>query len=185
MSEALLGGLVLALCGLVLLALVGHSLANSITPMPSSARAVTALLAVLAEIRPPARVAELGSGWGGVARRLAAELPGATVVAYETSPVPLLFSRLRPRPNLRLRRRDFLAAELGGYDLLYCYLCPELMTRLTPKLERELKAGAIVVSNTFGVRGWQPSRVIEQGDIWGSRLYVYVRGVAGFAVGGS
>ncbi len=176
MGEALAGLAVIVLCCLALLSIALHSVSSGITPMPSSGRARRALGVLLAEPPSAARVAELGSGWGGAARQLAAALPQARVEAYETSPLPYLASRFRPRPNLVLRRQDFFKADLGAYGLIYCYLCPALMVRLKPKLERELKPGTIVISNSFALSGWRPARVVEVDDFYRSRIYVYVLG---------
>ncbi len=61
--------------------------------------------------RPPRRIYELGSGWGGLSRHIAREHPDISVTGIERSLIPYLFSRLmlavRRLPNLRFRFQDF------------------------------------------------------------------------------
>jgi len=47
--------------------------------------------------------------------------------------------------------------------------------RLRPKLERELRPGARVVSHDFEVIGWKPVKVEEIKEGWRShKIYLYV-----------
>jgi hypothetical protein len=54
-----------------------------------------------------------------------------------------------------------------------CYLSPGGMARLRPKLEAELPAGALVVSNFFAVPGWTPLAVHRADDLEASPVYLY------------
>ena len=47
------------------------------------------------------------------------------------------------------------------------------MTRLRPKLERELRPGSRVVSLEFKVRGWKPSKV-EKVELHNHPYTIYV-----------
>jgi hypothetical protein len=86
--------------------------------------------------------------------------------------------------NLRVLRADFLHGELSGAGLLTCYLYPEGMARLAPKLAAELRPGAWVVSNSFALPGWNARAVLPSGGLWRERIHVYVReGVAPTAEG--
>ena len=76
---------------------------------------------------------ELGAGWGALAFPLARRFPEATVVAYELSPVPWIFLKVRaflfgPR-NLRIVRRNFLKDDLSKAAVVVCYLYPGAMAR--------------------------------------------------------
>jgi hypothetical protein len=168
--------LVLALA-LLALWLVLDAVRLGIGPMPSGPRAVGAVL----ELLPgdlTGEIHELGSGWGGLARALARARPGSRVEASELAWVPHLASRLLALPgpaNLRLHRRDLLSAPLGQAGVVVCYLYPAAMARLRPKLESELRPGAVVISHAFAVPGWTPAEVRELGDLWHTRVYLYRR----------
>jgi hypothetical protein len=146
--------------------------------MPTSRR----VRAVLLELLPQdleGEVHELGAGWDGLALALADALPRARVVAWEQSLVPWAVFRLRlalkPRPNVELRRRDFFEADLSGAGLVVCYLWTGAMARLAPKFEAELRDGAVVLSQTFALRGWtaETTRVVD--DVYRTPVYRYVK----------
>lgn len=171
LSWTVLGGALLGAASLIY-----FTLRLGIGPMPSSARARERLLSAI----PPdtrGEIHELGSGWGHLAFPLARRFPGCTVMASELSWVPYLLSRLlhrlRPLENLELHRRDFFQAPLHRARVVVCYLFPGAMERLKAKLAAELPAGALVVTNTFALRGWEPWAVHELGDLFSTRIYVY------------
>jgi hypothetical protein len=47
------------------------------------------------------------------------------------------------------------------------------MEKLKPKLEAELPAGALVLPNTFAVRGWDPIEVRTAPDVHASQVFLY------------
>ncbi len=156
--------------------IVLHTLRTGISPMPTAPKVRRQLLSLV----PPeleGTVLELGSGWGTLAFALADRCPRAQVVAYERSPLPYAFSRLRqrlaPRSNLRLVRGDFFQASFAGASLVVCYLFPGAMTRLAPKLLAELPPGARIVSSTFALRGWTPLRTLVVDDLYRTPVYLY------------
>ena len=163
---------------LAALSIGAYTLRTGISPMPSGPRACRALLAAL-PARVDGTVYELGAGWGTLALPLARRYPRQPVVAFELSPLPWLVCWLRGRlagaTNLRVLRVDFLGEELSAGGLLTCYLYPEGMARLAPKLAVELRPGAWVLSNSFALPGWQARAVLPSGGLWGERIYVYVR----------
>lgn len=169
----------LAVAGLVAVGLVFtvvYTFLTGISPVPTNRRVRATLLAALPD-RIEGTIFELGSGWGTLAFPLARRYPSCPVEAYELSPAPWVFSRLRglltPAPNLTIHRSDFHRASLAHAALVVCYLYPGGMTRLRPKLEAELPAGALVVSNFFAVPGWKPMAVHRADDLEGSQVYVY------------
>jgi len=52
------------------------------------------------------------------------------------------------------------------------YLDPKMNLRLRPKLIRELKPGARVVSNSFDMGDWKPDRVVKL-TVAGSECIIY------------
>ncbi len=179
MAFALLS-LVLVLAAFALM--LGYTIRTGISPVPTTPRVAAEIFAACPpeSLIPPEAgnvVYELGSGWGNLAMALAKRFPERVVVGYELSPLPWLVSRLllrlRPRPNLALHRADFMAADLSDAALVVCYLYPGAMRRLREKLERELPADALVVSNAFLVPGWQPNSVRHAADQYETAVYLY------------
>ncbi len=167
--------------GLLLAAsIVWTTLRVGISPMPSSAKATRAIVELIPG-NAGDRFAELGSGWGTLALAVTSHRPKAHVVAYELSLLPwvwsILMARLRGREKIEFVRRDFFDADLSATDVVLCYLFPGGMERLA-KMLTHLKPGAIVISNTFRLPGWQPDEVVTLDDLYRTRVYRYVVGQA-------
>jgi hypothetical protein len=173
----MLGLVLLALLLAGALSIVVYTLRTGISPMPSSGKVRRCLLPLL-EPGLEGTVLELGAGWGTLAFAIADRCPRAWVVAFELSPLPFAFcwlrQRLAPRPNLELRRQDFLQASLAGASTVVCYLFPGGMARLAPKLLAELPPGARVITHTFALRGWKPERTLQVDDLYRTPIYVYM-----------
>jgi hypothetical protein len=173
--------IILILVGLSALSIIVRTLRNGVAPMPTSGSVRSRITAVVTElsgqIGPPYTLVELGSGWGSLSVALSRAMPKASVVGYENSPVPYLFSlllrTLLVAGNLRILRRDFNTVSLRDADMVLCYLSPGAMARLQPKFAAELKQSALIVSSTFALPEWKPSRVEVANDVYRTRIYVY------------
>ena len=168
--------IVLAAVGLAILSVVLPTLWTRASPLPTSGAARATLLAML-PLTVDGPVYDLGSGWGGLARALARRYPRSPVIGFEVSPLPWAWSRLRQAlrgsANLTFRFGDFHNADLSGAALVVGYLPGPAMEKLKPKLEAELKPGAMVASNTFAPRGWDPAEVRTAPDAHASQVYLY------------
>lgn len=99
----------------------------------------------LAFLRPfladaPREVLEVGCGTGALARRLAAEHPGARITGIDLDPARVAQAQAQAAPpNLRFERGDFgrLPAEDGAFDLVFCRFVLAHVADPTPAL-REL-----------------------------------------------
>lgn len=122
-------------------------------------------------------VYDLGSGWGTLIFAISARFPDYRVTGYERSTFPFLcswfLSLLIGKNNCRVKYEDFFNISLAKTDIVVCYLCTSLMTRLKEKFENELKPGALVISNTFAIQGWQPIETITAKDFYHSKVYIY------------
>lgn len=135
-----------------------------------TAAAVAALLP-----RGACRVADLGCGTGGLLRTLAQMRPDCQFLGVEHAPVPWLWARLAcmGSPNCRIIRGDFWRWSLADFDLVYAFLSPTPMARLWLKAQREMKAGALLVSNSFAVPNARAARMIDIEDARATQLYCY------------
>jgi len=142
--------------------------------MPSSRIAKRAMLSLLKESTPQV-IYELGSGWGGMAIKLAKTFPQAKVVAFELSPIPYLYSKiLSPRlNNLNFRRRDFLKEDLAKADTIVCYLFPKGMELLEKKLQKQT-----VISNSFALPNRKPAQTLYVDDFSSTPIYRYDLGIS-------
>lgn len=182
----LMQGLLLAphwyLLFFVVLLLVYWSVGRTQVPLYLSSR--RAWQAVADRIPPSARVADLGSGLGGLLHFLARNRPDGRYVGVEIAPLPFLYSRLRfqlDSKSCEVRWASFWRMDLHDFDVVYAYLSPVPMADLWRKVQREMCTGSLFISNTFQVPGVEPDEVVELDDLHRSRLYVYR--LAGRAVG--
>jgi tRNA A58 N-methylase Trm61 len=54
---------------------------------------------------------------------------------------------------------DMFNVNMSAADVVYLYLTTSANERIKPKLERDLKAGARVVSHDYEVVGWRPEKI--------------------------
>jgi SAM-dependent methyltransferase len=71
--------------------------------------------------------------------------------------------------------QDLFESDLRGATVVTLFLMQSLNLRLRPKLLRELKPGARVVSQAFDMGDWKPTKRVEvnDGGTWGT-VYCWV-----------
>lgn len=142
----------------------------------SNRRTFAALSGLLAETKAT-RAVDLGSGVSGVVTFLARKHPLGLIDGVETAPLLVAISKARVfvsrLANARILYRSLWDVDLGGYDLVYCFLSPVPMPRLYEKAQAEMRPGTLLVSNSFAVPGVAPERVISVDDARQTRLYLY------------
>ena len=102
----------------------------------------------------PLKIAELGSGWGGVCFSVAKTFPKSHVIGYEISPFPYYYSKIRKlfsRKHVTFTKESFFEADLSEFDVIICYLSPKHMEWLKDKFETELKPNTLIISNAFPI----------------------------------
>lgn len=140
---------------------------SAVSSVPWMRRAVRDVLQkeLIANGIEPKVIYELGSGWGPLVMDAAKLFPKARVIGVEFSFLAAHFSRIRAflfgRKNVEIRRNDFFKEDLSDADLVIFYMLEVILERLSPKMIAELPKGALIVSNTFTIKGWQPVAVHE------------------------
>ena len=118
---------------------------------------------------------DLGCGDGRVLRS-ANKRYGVHAVGYEINLLAYLKAGCLSlfNPLIRLKLRNFWQADISKADVIFCYLYPDVLNRLSLKLRRELKSGATVISGNFPLPGWTPTEVITcDQSLYNSPLYIY------------
>jgi SAM-dependent methyltransferase len=65
------------------------------------------------------------------------------------------------RDRIEFRHADLFETDLGTATVVALYLSPSLNERLRPKILREVRPGARVVSHNFPMGDWRPDTTIE------------------------
>jgi 23S rRNA G2445 N2-methylase RlmL len=129
----------------------------------------------LAKVTNEDVVYDLGSGDGRIAI-LAAKKYGARGVGVEIDPRLVRLSRENARKagvagRVKFVRQDLFKADIREATVVTLYLKPEVNLRLRPKLLRELRPGARVVSNNFDMGDWVPD---GKQTVGGETVYYWV-----------
>jgi ribosomal protein L11 methylase PrmA len=124
--------------------------------VPSNRKTIEKMLKV-AKIKKGEKVFDLGCGDGRIIIRAEKEF-GAKATGFEVSILVWLLAqanRLLKFSKVKIFRRNFFQVDLRKADVIFCYLLPEAMKKLSPKFKKELKPGARVVSAAFHLPGWK------------------------------
>ncbi|MFH1158226.1 MAG: SAM-dependent methyltransferase [Pseudomonadota bacterium] len=145
-----------------------------VSPMPTMPGVRRAMLAQI-PAGTVGKIVELGAGGGTVSFAAAKAFPQCRVVGVEYSVFPFLIARMRQLflPNLLFIRRNFFDISFGDAEVVLCYLTNPLMAELKEKFERELPSGAVIISSTFFIPGWEPEKTVDLEGWWKTRIFVY------------
>jgi len=118
----------------------------------------------LAGVKKGDVVYDLGSGDGRV-MIAAAKSYGVKAVGFEVDPGLVKLARENVREQgveklVEIRQQDFLSADLSAATVVTLYLSYDGNLALRPKLMRELRPGARVVSYIFDMGDW-PAKIVE------------------------
>ncbi len=99
------------------------------------------------------KIYDLGSGAGGLVRKLAKAFPQATVVGVEIAWPAWLYSCIRQKisrlGNVHFILSDFMKVNVADGDVTILYLSDAHIGPMSKKLAKEGKQGSLIISNTF------------------------------------
>ena len=97
------------------------------------------------------------------------------LIIFGMSIIPFLiaWARTRGQANVEIRFGNLFKTDLAPFDVVYAFLSPEPMPALWAKAKAEMRAGALLISNSFAVPGVTPDTVKEVGDLRGTKVFVY------------
>lgn len=131
-------------------------------PFVKSKNAIIEHLKELNILKPKTVFCDLGSGDGGFLYNLAKEFKNIEFVGYEKNELLYLFAKIfNRRPNLKFYCSDFFQIDLSQFDYIYVFLFPFLLEKLEPKIEKEAKKGAFIISNSFIFPRLKPVKILE------------------------
>lgn len=118
-------------------------------------RKIARAMCRLAKVGKDDVVYDLGCG-DGMALNVAAAEFGASGVGIEIDPLRYLFSKIRFELNglnkkVKIIKNNFNKVNISDASVVFVYLVPKALTRLKPKLLKELKPGTLLVSFRYRV----------------------------------
>lgn len=163
---------------IIILVAIGNILWYSwhygITPTPTSPKVRMAIMNCLPELKAGQKIYELGSGWGTMAYELASHYPQCYVYALEISPLPYYFGKVfRRKANIQYMQKDLFSVPLENASLIFCYLYPGAMDALKEKFQKELQTGTYVITHTFSIPDWKPTKKVEALDLYRTPIFIY------------
>ena len=141
---------------------------GNVAPYYPTPLSVARLMLEAGDLAPDELHYDLGSGDGRLVI-LAARDFAARSVGFEIDEKLVESSRRQIEEMeigdlARIEQTDLFKADLSKPDLVTLYLLPRALKMLRPLLEKQLKAGARVVSHDFAIPGWDPDETIEAGE---------------------
>ena len=141
----------------------------------SSSRVRVAAFIDAVPMRAGQLLVDIGCGDGRVLR-MASKRYGAKAIGYEVNLMAYIKARLlcMGDSNIQIRWQNFWNKKLTAADVVFCYLYPDVMKRLSDKLRSDLKPGTIVASCNFALPGFQSRRTIRPDSaLHNDPLYIY------------
>lgn len=110
------------------------------------------------KIKKGQKVVELGSGDGRVVRT-AVKLFNARGVGIEINPLLVFYSRILAKiygvSEVKFIRGNLFQADLKGADIIFLFLLPKTLQKLSKKLLQECDPDTLVISHGFLIKGFE------------------------------
>lgn len=136
---------------------------DNLAPFVPTPELVVEKMLEAAELRPGESLYDLGCGDGRIlfvaAQKFGAKAVGIELSARLVESATAKAAQLGLQDQVRLVEGNLLDADIAGAQVVTLYLLRLSNERLKPKLKKELKPGARVVSHDYEIMGWKPNRV--------------------------
>ena len=152
--------------------------AENLAPYIPTPQGIVEKMLEAGRVKPGDMVYDLGSGDGRVVIT-AAQKFGARAVGVELRAdlVRIAGDRIKAMgldDRVRMVQGSALRIDLSPADVVTMFLLTTSNERMRPKLEKDLKPGARVVSNQFPIKGWKPADVVKaKAGSMEHTIYVY------------
>ncbi|MEM2850514.1 MAG: class I SAM-dependent methyltransferase [Candidatus Bathyarchaeia archaeon] len=147
----------------------------SCAPYVSSSLEIVRQMLEIAEVGPKDLVYDLGCGDGRILIAAVKDFKAKKAVGYEIRDdiyeialAEIVKQNLQDR--IKLIKGDFFKANISRATVITLYLTTGANEALRPKLEKEARHGARVVSHNYEIPGWQPTCVKK---FMGHTIYLY------------
>jgi len=145
-----------------------------VTYIPTPKGIVSQML-LLAGLRRGETLFDLGAGDGRIlieaARKFGAQAKG---IEIDPERVQRIKERLQATGvDAEIIQADFMTVDLSSANVIAIYLSDSANSRLAPKLKRELRDGARVVSLDYTLPGWVPAKELITKGALQRKVFLY------------
>jgi len=145
------------LVGVVLAVLVFSPLFLGVPFLPTHRQQALKMME-LAKIKPGMKVVDLGSGAGRLL--FLAQSFGANATGYELNPFLVLWTKfiifLKRKKGIKVFYKSIYDADIADMDVIFLFLYPPHMKKLTDKIFAEMKDDATILSYVFEFPNHKP-----------------------------
>ena len=150
----------------------------ALAPYVATPQDVVDRMLTLADVTAKDVVYDLGSGDGRIPITAAKKF-GARGVGIEIDPQRIAESHANARAAgvdalVTFKLQDAMTVDLSEATVVTLYLLSPSNLKLRPRLTRQLKPGARIVSHAFTMGDWQPDKVVDFADASGARRTLFV-----------
>jgi predicted RNA methylase len=139
--------------------------AENLAPYIPTPQGIVEKMLEAARVKPGDIVYDLGSGDGRVvitaAQKFGAKAVGVELRADLCRIAGDRIKALGLDDRVRMIQGSALRVDLRPADVVTMFLLTSSNERMRPKLEKDLKPGARIVSNQFPIKGWKPVDVVK------------------------
>ena len=147
-------------------------------PLYLSSMATVDRMVSIANYRGAKRIIDIGSGTGTVVFGLSRQLVHCSITGIESAPITwivgMIIKRLNGHDNVLWTYGNMWHINLKDYDIVYAFLSPDPMSRLWKKASSEMRAGSMLISNSFTINDAHPASIEYINDKRGTILYCYI-----------
>jgi precorrin-6B methylase 2 len=138
---------------------------KTLAPLVFTTRKTREQLFAAARLQKGQRFVDLGCGKGNLLIQAARRF-GAQAIGFEIAPLQFVWSKINvwlsgQNKNITVALADFMTCDLSQADVVYIFLTPQAMSKVSAKLEKELKKGTRVISNSFPIPDWKTQNMPE------------------------
>lgn len=152
----------------------------SVAPFVPTPIKVVRTMLKLAEVGSKDVVYDLGCGDGRILFTAIEEFDACKAVGYDLNssicePLQIKLESKGLGDRIQVMNSNFFNADISQASVITLYLTTSGNSKLRPKLEQELKAGARIVSHDFPVHNWITSKQDppEHYTVGSHKIYVY------------
>lgn len=119
---------------------------------------------------------DLGCGNGDVL--IEAEKMGVKAIGYEISPYYYILAKIRTlnKPNIKVKYQNINNINLSKADVVYCYLLPRFLKKLSSQFQKKIKAGSRLISIGFPIKkspNFAPAEIRDKYIFQNHKVYIY------------